>query len=58
MDQIFEDYFALKMILQNILQNIAIYLFKYFVSQTMIIFLNNVFPYYKINQISLCCMIL
>ena len=58
MDEIFEDYFALKMILQNILQNIAIYLFKYFVSQTMIIFLNNVFPYYKINQISLCCMIL
>ena len=58
MDEIFEDYFALKMILQNILQNIAIHLFKYFVSQTMIIFLNNVFPYYKINQISLCCMIL
>ena len=58
MDEIFKDYFALKMILQNILQNIAIYLFKYFVSQTMIIFLNNVFPYYKTDQISLCCMML
>ena len=46
------------MILLNILQNIAIYLFKYFVSHTMIIFRNGVFPYYKTSQISLYCMIL
>ena len=33
-------------------------LFNYFVWHTMIIFRNDTFPYYKTNQISLCCMIL
>ena len=33
-------------------------LFKYFVSRTMIIFRNDTFPYYKTNDIFLCCMIL
>ena len=33
-------------------------LFKCFVSDTMIIFRNDTLPYYKRNQISLCCMIL
>ena len=33
----FLNYFALKMILLNILQNVAIYLLKYFVSHIMVI---------------------
>ena len=47
-----------KMILLNILQNGAIYLFKYFVVHTMIISGNDTFLYYKTNQISSRCMIL
>ena len=38
MNDFFQNYFALKMILLNILQNIAIYLFKYFALITMIMF--------------------
>ena len=48
-DDLFKNYFA-KHILQFIYLNI---LFR-----TLIIFRNDVFPYYKTNQISLCCMIL
>ena len=47
-----------KMILLNILQNVTIYLLKYFVLHTMIISGNDTFLYYKTNQTSLCCMIL
>ena len=57
MDDFFQNYFALKIILLNILQNIAIYLFKYFALNTMM-FWNDAFPYKKKNQITLCCMIL
>ena len=45
MNDFFQNYFALKMILLNILQNIAIYLFKYFALNTMIMFWNDAFPY-------------
>ena len=47
-----------KMILQNILQNFAIYLFKYFVLDIMIISGNDTILYYMTNPISLFCIIL
>ena len=37
MDEKFLNYFAMKMILLNILQNVKIYLFKYFVSYITVI---------------------
>ena len=47
------------MILQNILQNFAIYLFKYFVLDIMIISGNDtILYYYMTNPISLFCIIL
>ena len=46
------------MILQNILQNFAIYLFKYFVLDIMIISGNDTILYYMTNPISLFCIIL
>ena len=49
----FLNYFALKMILLNILQNVAIYLFQCFVLQITVIPRNDTLLYYKINQISL-----
>ena len=55
--KIFLNYFSSKMILLNILQNFAIYLFKYFVSHIMITSRNDTFLYYRINQISLCCIV-
>ena len=45
--------FASKMILLNILQNVAIYLFMYFVSQVAVTPRNDVFLYCRKNQISL-----
>ena len=57
----FLHYFALKMIFVNILQNAAIYLFKYSVSHIAVIPQNDTFLYQKANQISLkymYCMIL
>ena len=50
----FWNYFASKMVLLDILQNVTIYLFKYFVSHIMIILRNDTFLYSRINQISLC----
>ena len=52
------NYFASKMILLNILQNVAIYLFKYFVAHIMVIPQDDTFLYYKQNQLSLCYIIL
>ena len=52
------NYFASKMILLNILQNVAIYLFKYFVTHIMVIPQDDTFLYYKQNQLSLCYIIL
>ena len=46
-----------KMILQNILENVAIYLCKYFVSHIMVIPWNDTFLYYRKNQVSLWCII-
>ena len=48
----------LKMIFINILQNVAIDLFKCFVSHITLIPPNNTFIYYSTNQISLCYIIL
>ena len=49
--KIFLNYFALKIILLNFPQNVAVYLFKYFVSQITVIPQNDTFLYYKKNQI-------
>ena len=46
-----------KMILLNILENVAIYLCKYFVSHIMVIPWNDTFLYYRKNQVSLWCII-
>ena len=47
----FLNYITLKLIFLNILQNVAIYLFKYFVSHITVIPRN--FLYHMTNQISL-----
>ena len=52
------NYFASKITLLNILQNVAIYRFKYSISHIMVIPLNDTFLYYRTNRISLCCIIL
>ena len=52
------NYFALKMILLNILQNFAIYLFWSFALHIMIISQNDTFLYCRTNQISLHFIIL
>ena len=49
--KIFLNYFASKLILLNILQNVAIYLFNYFVSHITVTPRN--FLYHRPNQISL-----
>ena len=54
----FLNYFASKMTLLNILQNVVMYLFKYFVLRVMVILQNDTFPYYKTNQIFVVCIIL
>ena len=54
----FLNYFALKIIFLNILQNVSVYLFKYCGSHITIISRNDTFLYYRINQISMCCTIL
>ena len=51
-------YFALKMLLLGIVQNVAVYLFKYFVLPITVIPRNDTFIYYRKNQISLSCLIL
>ena len=49
----FSNYFASKMVLLNILRNVGIYLFKYFVSYITVILRNDAFPCYRTNQVSL-----
>ena len=51
----FLNYFALELILLNILKNVAICLFKYFVSHIIAIPRNELF---RTNQIFMCCLIL
>ena len=46
------NYFASRMILLNILQDVVIYLFKYFVSHIMVIPQNDTLLCYKQNQMS------
>ena len=45
--KIFSNYFVSKMILLNILKNITIYLFIYFISLITVIPQKNLFLYYK-----------
>ena len=52
------NYFASRMILLNILQDVVIYLFKYFVSHIVVIPQNDTLLCYKQNQMSLCYIIL
>ena len=47
----FLNYFAAKVILRNILQNVTIYLFKYFMLHIMIISQNDRFLYCSVNNI-------
>ena len=54
----FLNYFALKLILRNILKNVTVSLFKYFVSHIIVILRNELFLYYRTNEITLCCIIL
>ena len=49
----FSNYFVSKMVLLNILRNVGIYLFKYFVSYITVILRNDASPYYRSNQVSL-----
>ena len=46
------NYFALKMFLQIVFHNVAIYLFKYFVSHVTVIPQNDAFLYLRTNRIS------
>ena len=53
MDESFLNYFASKMILLNILQNVTIYSFKHFLSNITVIPQNDTFLFHRSNQISL-----
>ena len=58
MDENFLNYFASKMIWLNLLQNVALYLLKYFILHITLIPRNDTFLYYWTNQICFCCIIL
>ena len=57
-EKLFKFFFSSRMIFLNILQNVVIYLFKYFALHILVIPQNDRFLYYRPNQIFLCCIIL